>query len=61
MGVEAQVMAHLLPVTYFMEIVRGVYLKGLGLAQYWTNLLILLGFYAAFFGLSLRRLKKRLD
>lgn len=59
MGTEAQVMAHLLPVTYFMEIVRGVYLKGLGLIDYWDNLLILLGFLAAFYGLGLRRLKKR--
>ncbi len=61
MGREAQVMAHILPVTYFMEIVRGVYLKGLGLQQYWPSLLILAGFFIAFFGLSLRRLKKRLD
>jgi ABC-2 type transport system permease protein len=59
MGIEAQVMAHLLPVTYFMEIVRGVYLKGLGLSAYWKDLLILLAFFAAFFGLSLRRLRKR--
>ncbi len=59
MGLEAQVMAHLLPVTYFMEIVRGVYLKGLGWADYWFNLLILAGFFAAFFGLSLWRLQKR--
>jgi ABC-2 type transport system permease protein len=59
MGVEAQVMAYLLPVTYFMEIVRGVYLKGLGLTDYWVDLLILLGFFAVFFGLSLRQLQKR--
>ncbi len=59
MGVEAQVMAHLLPVTYFLNIIRGVYLKGLGLAAFWLDLLILTGFFVAFFGLSLRRLKKR--
>ena len=61
MGVEAQVMAHLLPVTYFMKIVRGVYLKGLGLADYWLDLLILLGFFAVFSGLSLWRLRKYRD
>ena len=44
MGFEAQIMAHLLPVTYFMKIVRGVYLKGLGLRDYWPDLLILAGF-----------------
>ena len=58
LGVEARVMAHLLPVTYFMEIVRGVYLKGLGFTDYWQDLLILTGFFAVFFGLSLARLKK---
>jgi ABC-type multidrug transport system permease subunit len=42
-----------------MEIVRGVYLKGLGMGAYWKNLLVLTGFFAAFFGLSLRRLHKR--
>lgn len=52
-------MAHLLPVTYFLNIIRGVYLKGLGLAAFWLDLLILTGFFVAFFGLSLRRLKKR--
>ncbi len=61
MAAGAQVMAHILPVTYFMEIVRGVYLKGLGVAQYWPNLLILTAFFAGFFGLSLAKLKKRLD
>lgn len=59
MGVEAQVMAHLMPVTYFLEIVRGVYLKGLGWRDYWFNILILLGFFAAFLSLGLWRLKKR--
>jgi ABC-2 type transport system permease protein len=59
MGVEAQVMAHLLPVTYFLKIVRGVYLKGLGLTDYWLDLLILAGFFATFFSLSLWRLRKR--
>jgi ABC-type multidrug transport system permease subunit len=59
MGVEAQVMGYLLPVTYFMKIVRGVYLKGLGLADYWLDLLILMGFFAIYFSVGLRRLQKR--
>lgn len=61
MAMEARGMAYILPVTYFMEIVRGVYLKGLGLSQYWPHLLILLFFFAAFFSLSLVKMKKRLD
>ncbi len=58
MGVEAQVMAYLLPVTYFMEIVRGVYLKGLGLTEYWKNLVVLSVFFVVFNSLSLARLRK---
>jgi len=59
MGAEARFMAYILPVTYFMEVVRGVFLKGLGLRQYVLNLLILAGFLAAFVGLSIHKLKKR--
>jgi ABC-2 type transport system permease protein len=61
MALEAQIMAYILPVTYFLDIVRGVYLKNLGLQHYWPHLLILSGFLGAFLGLSLLKLKKRLD
>ncbi|MBW1917233.1 MAG: ABC transporter permease [Deltaproteobacteria bacterium] len=59
MGPEAQFMAYILPATYFMELVRGVYLKGLGIQVYWSNLLILMMFLIIFLGLGIHRLKKR--
>ncbi|OPX19974.1 MAG: hypothetical protein BZ151_06570 [Desulfobacca sp. 4484_104] len=59
MGPEAQFMAYILPATYFMELVRGVYLKGLGLQVYWPNLLVLLLFAAGFLSLCLYKLQKR--
>ncbi len=59
MGPEAQFMAYILPVTYFMEIVRGVFLKGLGIRHYWSNVVILAGFLAIFVWLGIHKLKKR--
>lgn len=59
MGPEARFMAYILPATYFMELVRGVYLKGLGWQTYWSNLLILLLFFSAFLALGIHKLKKR--
>jgi ABC-2 type transport system permease protein len=60
MGPEARFMAYILPPTYFMEIVRGVYLKGLGFSLYWPHLLILTSFLVIFLGLSIWKLEKRL-
>lgn len=59
MGPEARFMAYILPATYFMELVRGVYLKGLGWQTYWSNLLILVLFFSAFLALGIHKLKKR--
>lgn len=61
MGPEAQFMAYILPPTYFMEIVRGIYLKGLGPTFYLPQLLALALFATAFLGLAVRRVRKRLD
>lgn len=60
MGPEARFMAYILPPTYFMEVVRGVYLKGLGFKVYWSNLLVLGLFFITFLGLGIHKLKKRM-
>jgi ABC-2 type transport system permease protein len=36
-----QWLAHIVPATYFLEIVRGIILKGVGLAQLWRPMLVL--------------------
>ncbi|MGQ0694616.1 MAG: ABC transporter permease, partial [Nitrospiraceae bacterium] len=43
----AQVQAHLFPAMYYTDVVRGSFLKGLGLKAMWTDLLALAGFAAA--------------
>jgi len=49
------------PVRYFLEIVRGVFLKGSGFAELWPQMLALAVFGAAILGSSALRFHKRLD
>lgn len=55
-----QLIAQFIPATHFMTLVRGCYLKGLGLDLYWSNL-VALGLYAAVvYGLCWALLRKRI-
>jgi ABC-2 type transport system permease protein len=57
----AQYLAHVIPLTYYLRIVRGIVLKGVGLDYLWPNLLPLLAFGAVVFTLSVLRFRKQLD
>ena len=55
-----QVIAHIVPATYYLQIVRGIILKGVGLRELWQPLLIL-GFEGLLlFGLSIRKFRIKL-
>jgi ABC-2 type transport system permease protein len=56
-----QYFTYLMPLRYFFVIVRGLFLKGSGLAELWGQALILLGFGVAILGLSALRFRKRLE
>lgn len=56
-----QYVTYLNPVRYFIEIVRGIFLKGVGLDVLWPQLLILLVLGTMIFGFSAWRFHKRLD
>jgi len=56
-----QVLAYLNPVRYFMEIVRGIFLKGAGISALWPQMAILAVFGTAILFLSAWRFHKRLD
>jgi len=56
-----QYLTYLNPLRYFMEIVRGVFLKGVGLAELWPQLSLLVLLGAAVFVSSALRFRKRLD
>jgi ABC-2 type transport system permease protein len=56
-----QYITYLNPVRYFMEIVRGLFLKGVGIEALWQEMTALAVFGAAILGLSALRFHKRLD
>jgi ABC-2 type transport system permease protein len=56
-----QKLTYLNPLRYFIEIIRGIYLKGSGLEYLWKDGLILLGCGSAILSLSILRFKKRVD
>jgi ABC-2 type transport system permease protein len=61
MPVSIKLLAYLNPVRYFMEIVRGIFLKGSGVSVLWPQMLALGVFGVAILGLSTWRFHRRLD
>ena len=61
MDATGQLIAHLIPATYFMGMVRGVYLKGLGFDFFWPDILALTAYALMVYGLAWLFLKKRID
>ena len=61
MPVLAQYLTWLDPVRYFMEIVRGVFLKGVGVEILWPQMLALAAFGVSILLLSASRFRKKLD
>ena len=56
-----QYLTYLNPLRYFMEIVRGIFLKGVGFSVLWPQMLALLVFGVTILGLSAARFHKSLD
>ena len=56
-----QYLTYLNPLRYFMEIVRGVFLKGVGFDTLWPKMLALTVYGVAILGLSALRFRKTLD
>jgi ABC-2 type transport system permease protein len=50
-----------LPLTYFLQVIRGIVLKGVGLTQLWPQILALVGFALLFFTFSTLRFQKQLE
>jgi len=61
MPAAAQYLTYINPVRYFMEIVRGVFLKGTGASVLWPQLLALAIFGASILTFSALRFHKKLD
>jgi ABC-2 type transport system permease protein len=61
MPVVIQTISYIIPLRYYLEIVRGVFLKGAGISELWPQGLALLGIGLAVFTLSVKRFHKRLE
>lgn len=61
MPLPIQYISYLNPVRYFIEIVRGIFLKGIGVSYLWPQILALLVFGIAILVISALRYHKHLD
>jgi len=56
-----QYLTYLIPLRYFLEIVRGVFLKGVGLGELWPQALALFVIGLSILSLSVLRFRKKLE
>ena len=56
-----QIVTYVVPARYFLTALRGIFLKGYGFGQLWTEIAILTAFAALVFIAALRRLRLRLE
>lgn len=61
MPVVAQWIGYLLPLTHFIELIRGIMLRGADLGDLWTSLRALLIFFIVAMTVAVLRFRKRLD
>jgi ABC-2 type transport system permease protein len=61
MPTGAQYLAAIIPLTYFLRIVRGIVLKGVGWEYLWPSVLPLVVFGAVIFSLAVLKFRKQLD
>ncbi|MBE2213657.1 MAG: ABC transporter permease [Opitutaceae bacterium] len=60
MPVPVQVITHIIPARYFVAIVKGIYLRGVGLDTLWRDTLFLAVFALVIVALAIARFRKRL-
>lgn len=61
MPIPVQVITHIVPARYFVALVKGIYLRGVGLETLWRDALFLLLFAGAVLSLAVIRFRKRLE
>ena len=54
-----QVISLIVPARYFMEVSRGIFLKGIGIQLLWFNLLLLIAYAAVVFYFATRKLRQK--
>jgi ABC-2 type transport system permease protein len=58
MPAAIQAVTYLIPLRYFLEIIRGIFLKGLGIGDLWPQAAAMLGIGLAVLGASILRFRK---
>ncbi len=61
MPLPAQWLGTLLPLTWFLDVLRGILLKGVGIGALWHELLVLAGFAVLLLAISVRRFQKTIE
>jgi ABC-2 type transport system permease protein len=61
MPMAVQWLTYLNPLRYFMDILRGIFLKGVGVSVLWPQMLALAVYGVVVLGLSAMRFQKKLD
>ena len=61
MPAAIQVLASLIPLKYYLEIVRGIFLKGTGWSELWPPALVLLLWGAGILSIAALKFRKRMD
>ena len=61
MPLPIQAVTYLFPGRYFVDAIRGIYLKGVGLSVLWPDALLLVAFGTGIVALSISRFRERLD
>jgi ABC-2 type transport system permease protein len=56
-----QMVSLFVPARYIIEILRAIYLKGVGLLCFWPDFLLMTALSAFFIGVSIVKFKKRMD
>jgi ABC-2 type transport system permease protein len=60
MPVVVRAITHIVPARYFVSLVKGIFLRGVGLETLWRDALFLVVFVLVVTGLAIRRTRKRL-
>jgi drug efflux transport system permease protein len=61
MPIPIQVVTYLIPARYFLPILRGIIVKGVGLSAYWEQMLFLVAFATIIIFLSTMRLRRQMS
>jgi ABC-2 type transport system permease protein len=54
-------LGYIIPATYYLEIIRGIMLKGIGITYLWSQVLMLIAITILLVGISAKKFKKTID